>query len=51
MTGKLAWNCWIIANYVGAVVWWGIHRSPWNAAYWACAAGITIVVTFGLQPK
>ncbi len=26
------------------------HGSWWNVAYWACAAGITGVVTFGLQP-
>lgn len=50
MTGKLLWNCWIIANYLGAVAWWGWHGSVWNMAYWLCAAGITVVVTFGLQP-
>ncbi len=49
MTAKL-WNCWIILNYMGAVGWWAWHGSLWNMAYWLCAAGITAVVTFGLQP-
>lgn len=46
----LAWNWWIIANYAGAVLWHLWHGSPWNAAYWFCAMGITLVVTVGLQP-
>lgn len=44
---KLAWNCWIIVNYLGAACWWTWHGRPWDVAYWVAAASITIVVTFG----
>lgn len=51
MKAAFLWNYWIMANYAGCMVWWLVHRSPWNAAYWLCALGITAVVTFGLQPR
>lgn len=50
MSGKLLWNCWIMANYIGACAWWAWHGSLWNVAYWISACAITFVVTFGLQP-
>lgn len=47
MSAKLLWNCWIIANYVGAMGWWLYHGSRVDALYWFFAAGITATVTFG----
>lgn len=51
MNPKFYWNCWIIAQYVGAMGWFAYHRSWPNVAYWFFAAGITATVTFWLQPK
>lgn len=50
MTGKLIWNCWIMVQYIGAIVWWGWHREPVHVWYWCSALSITACVTFGL-PK
>lgn len=47
MTPKLLWNCWIIANYLGAMCWWAWLCSWADVAYWFFAAGITATVTFG----
>jgi len=47
MTPKLLWNCWIIANYLGAMLWCCYWRSWVDVLYWLCAAGITATVTFG----
>jgi hypothetical protein len=47
MTAKLWWNVWIMANYIGASIWWLSHGSRADALYWLFACGITGVVTFG----
>jgi hypothetical protein len=47
MSWKLMWNCWIIANYLGAMCWWGWWGSWVDVIYWLSAAMITATVTFG----
>lgn len=46
---KLAWNCWIMLNYAGAMTWWAYHGSRADVWYWASALSITACVTFGYQ--
>lgn len=45
---KLFMNIAILGLYILAILWWAfVFRSWWDAAYWASAAAITFVVTFG----
>jgi len=41
----------ILGLYLTAMLWWGLHHSPWDVAYWFFAFGITFVVTFGYLRK
>ncbi len=46
---KTLWNCWIMLNYTGAILWWTYHREPSHVWYWASALSITACVTFGMR--
>ena len=37
----------IMALYAGAVIRWSVAANFWAAGYWACALGLTLIITFG----
>lgn len=49
MTFKLLFNYWIIANYLGALIFYLIQRNIPDSLYWFFALGITLTVTFAYQ--
>lgn len=40
-------NFLIMGLYGFAVLRWAIAANFWAAGYWACALGLTIIITFG----
>lgn len=37
----------IMALYAFAVLRWSVEANYWAASYWACALGLTVIITFG----
>lgn len=49
LTDPRAFNCVIMGLYVLAAIWWAKDGKWWDVAYWLCAFGLTVVVTFGYR--
>ena len=49
MTRLIAFNCWIMLNYLATAIWWAFHKRWADCAYWLSALAITATVTFGYR--
>lgn len=49
MTRLIAFNLWIMFNYLATAIWWAAHKRWADMAYWLSALAITATVTFGYR--